>query len=95
MTLREILDQIDSSRGGQAIYIERSFAWSAASRAVVAPSPQDGQLPQEVGDMAYVIEVVLAKEILQVWAGDEDGRRRRTRNAPPCGTTCSMKHTSR
>jgi hypothetical protein len=70
MTLSELLDKLDGQDDDATIFVDRSAPLSAASTAVAlnsdTGSPPDG--------MSYLLEVYLAKEVLEVWAKWRDGR---------------------
>jgi hypothetical protein len=68
------MEQLDSLADDLTIYAEKSPTWSANSLAVVCPEPEQGGLPDEAQGMSYLLEVFLAKEVLQDWDEGRGGR---------------------
>ena len=74
MTLIELIDQLDSIDDDLAIYAVKNPDWSADSLAVVCPEPEDGSVPDEARGMSYLLEVFLAKEVIEDWGEGRGGR---------------------
>jgi hypothetical protein len=70
MTLSELLDKLDGQDDEATIFVDRSAALNANSSAVVVNSDM-GSPPDW---MSNLLEVYLAKEVLEVWAKWHDGR---------------------
>jgi hypothetical protein len=75
MTLIELIERIDSIDDELTIYAEKNPAWSANSLAVVCPEPEDGRgVPDAARGMSYLLEVFLAKEVIEDWGEGRGGR---------------------
>ena len=70
MTLIQIMDQLGSLSNDATIYAEEP--WTEGSAAIVEVEPDDGGLPDEAkaGGLTYFIEVAIAREFLEGWAGN-------------------------
>lgn len=65
MTLSELIEGIDDL--GEELTIYAQEPWSEGSLAVAVAEPEDGSLPVEAAGMRYLLEVPLAKDVLEVW----------------------------
>ncbi len=74
MRLADLLEQLDSFDDELVIYAEKNPNWSADSSAAVLPEPDDGRITGQMQGMSYLLEVFLAKEVLEVWSQWRDGR---------------------
>jgi hypothetical protein len=74
MTLADLLERLDSLDDNLTIYAERNPNWSATSAAVACLEPGSGGLPDAATGMSYLLEVFLAKEVLQDWGKGRGGR---------------------
>lgn len=74
MTLADLLERLDSLDDNLTIYAEKNPNWSATSAAVVCLEPESGDLPDTASGMSYLLEVFLAKEVIQDWGGGRGGR---------------------
>ena len=75
MTLADLMEQLDSLDDDLTIYAEKNPDWSVNSLAVVLPEPDEGGVPDEARGMSYLLEVFLAKEVVEVWSGGRAGRK--------------------
>jgi len=74
MTLADLMERLDRLDDELTIYAEEDPDWSADSPAVACPEPESGGLPDEARGMSYLLEVSLAKEVVQVWSEWRGGR---------------------
>ncbi|MFC5750773.1 hypothetical protein [Actinomadura rugatobispora] len=75
LTLAELVDQLARVADGLTVYAEEP--WTAGSR-VVAAKHGDGLSPV---DLPYLLEVVLIREVLDVWSSWRAGARPTTEEA--------------
>jgi len=75
MKLADLMEQLDSLDDALTIYAERNPDWSANSLAVALPEPEEGGVPDEAQGMSYLLEVFLAKDVVQAWSGWRGGRK--------------------
>lgn len=76
MTLAEIVENLPNIDDILTIYIDKEVEPSPLSRAtVVFVDPDENALPAEVVGMKYLLEVHLARDVLEVWQEWRDGRR--------------------
>ena len=75
MTLADLMEQLDSLADDLTIYAEKNPAWSEHSRGVVLPEPEEGGVPDEARGMSYLLEVYLAKDVVEAWSGGRGGRK--------------------
>ncbi len=73
MRLSDLLAQIDSLDDELVIYAEKNPNWSPNSHAAVLPEPEDGRITEQLQGMTYLLEVFLAKEVLEVWSNWRNG----------------------
>jgi hypothetical protein len=73
MNLAELIARLDDVDDKGTIYIQSEPEWSTTSMVTVCAEPADGGLPSEAAGMEYFLEVLLAKEILDVWEGRRKG----------------------
>lgn len=66
MTFAELVERLDALDDDLTIYAAES--WSETSNAVAAREPEDGSLPPEAAGMRYVLEVSIAREVIEVWS---------------------------
>ena len=66
-TLGELLASIEQLDDDLTIYVAGGPDWTESSQAVAALEPDEGGLPSETRGMECLIEVAVAKEVLQVW----------------------------
>ena len=71
VTLREVIASLDEFSDDETIYAE---APSPAARAVVAAEPESGATPDAASGLAYLLEVALAREAIDVWRRWRPGR---------------------
>jgi hypothetical protein len=64
------------------IYAAQEPEWTATSRAVVARNPADGSVPRGADGFRYLLEVYLAREVIDVWREWRGGRK------PTVGQMC-------
>jgi hypothetical protein len=74
MTLEQVLERLDEFDDESLIFAEKNPTWTPSSRAAVIPFPDDENVPHEPEGMEYLLEVFLAKEVLQVWSEWRGGR---------------------
>ena len=74
MTLAELMTQLDGLDDDLTIYAEKSPDWSVDSLAVALPEPEEGGVPAEARGMSYLLEVFLAKDVVEAWSGGRGGR---------------------
>lgn len=74
MTLIELIERLDSIDDELTIYAEKNPDWSANSLAVVCPEPEEGGVPDEARGMSYLLEVFLAKEVIEDMGEGRGGR---------------------
>jgi len=67
MTLSDATRDLDKLPREHTIYAVRP--WKPSSRAIVAEEPSDGALPEAVSasDLAYFLEVSIARDFLSDW----------------------------
>jgi hypothetical protein len=71
-TLRQIVRRLDEFDDDLTIYATKP--WSAESEAAVEREPEGGAFPKEAVGMDYLLEVFLAREVLQAWMSWRQGR---------------------
>ncbi len=72
MTLADVIRQIDQLDDWHSIYA--TPRWRAGSRALVAPEPRDGSLPEGAEGMTYLTRVGLARRAIEArtaWGSDQ------------------------
>jgi hypothetical protein len=74
MTLRDVLAQLEDLDEDSTIYVDGGAEAELAARAVVDVEPEDGGIPADADGLDYLLEVSLAKEVLDVWRQWRDGR---------------------
>ena len=76
MTLAEVLSNLESFNRKWTIYATKDPTWGPDSRAVVLPNPGHTMQPVRLdGDeMEHLLEVFIAKEVLDVWKDWHEGR---------------------
>ena len=74
MTLRELVERLDELDDGLTLYAKGGIGAGADSPAVAAFEPEDGSVPPEAAGMSYVLEVLGALEVVEVWSEWRDGR---------------------
>jgi len=72
-TLLDLIDAIDDLDPGLTIYIEDIPELSIHSKALARPPRDDGSIYPEDG-FVYLLEVDLAKEVVEVWKSWRSGR---------------------
>jgi hypothetical protein len=73
-TLGETVRKLHLIDDELTIYIVPERPWTEASRVIVARAPESGDLPLEAVGMVYLLEVDIAKEVLEVWQKWRPGR---------------------
>lgn len=74
MTLADLVEQLDRLGDDLTIYAEKSPDWSPKSLAVVCVELEDDGLPHEAQGMDYLLEVFLAKDVVETWSSWREGR---------------------
>jgi hypothetical protein len=74
MTLSALIERLDGLDEDDTIYAVGGPDADGNSPAVAAFEPEDGSLPAEAEGMAYVLEVAVAREVVDVWREWRDGR---------------------
>ena len=74
MTFEELIGRLDELDDELTLYASGGWRATAASPAVAALEPQDGSLPAEADGMEYLLEVAIAREVVEVWSAWRDGR---------------------
>lgn len=67
MTLKELLSQIDNIDDDLTIYASAAPEITPESEAIATLEPEAGDIPAEAKGMRYLLEVFLAKEVIDVW----------------------------
>lgn len=75
MKLIDIIDNLESFDVNLTIYAKKTPNWEQTSYAVVTQDPESGILPEEAKGLYYLMEIYLAKEILNVWSEWRNGRK--------------------
>ena len=75
MTLIELLDNLNDMEDDLTIYATADPEWSELSEAVVCPDADEGSIPPEAQGKKYLLEVFLAKAVVDVWQKWRDGRK--------------------
>lgn len=73
-TLAELINNLDSLNEESTIYAIADPDWSESSLAVAVLDPDGGSLPPEAAGMKYLLEVAIAKEVLDVWREWRQGK---------------------
>ena len=74
MTLAEILNDLEAIDDDMTIYADKNPIWSASSRTIVCLEDDVEQLHDGAGSLSYLLEVHLAKDAVQGWSDERDGR---------------------
>lgn len=69
MKLRKILEDLETLNNEFTIYAVAEPEWSGDSDAVVLQEPDDGSFPPAAGGMKYLLEVEIAKDVMETWRG--------------------------
>jgi hypothetical protein len=72
MTLGELLDRIDDIPRNLTVYVPNGEAVGPATRVALLSSAEVGHIPP--AGLAYLLEVDLIKEVLEVWSVWRGGR---------------------
>jgi len=67
-TLRLLVQDLDRIDDKLTVYAEGGPGAEADSRAVAALEPADGSTPASAAGFDYVLEVSIAKEVVDVWS---------------------------
>lgn len=67
MTLSEVLQRLYEFDSEMTIYAAGGADATLTSSAVVAEEPADGGVPEEARGLDYLLEVFLAREVLEDW----------------------------
>lgn len=73
-TLAELLEKIDELDDEATIYAEAQPNWTESSPSFAIVEPIDKPLPADDDPMQYLLEVELAKEVLEAWSECRNGR---------------------
>jgi hypothetical protein len=71
-TLRDILHRLAEFDDELTLYAAKP--WTADSPAIATLEPESGAVPTEAAGMDYLLEISLAKSVLDVWKDWRHGR---------------------
>jgi hypothetical protein len=74
VTIQELVERIEELDIDSTIYAVRVGGWTPESPAVVAVEPEDGSVPSDVEGMQYLLEVRVAREVLDWFRNLNNGR---------------------
>jgi hypothetical protein len=76
MKLIELLDKLELLDDSFTIYADPIPEWTETSAAIACLGLEDGSLPEaiEAAGLKYLLEVNLAKEVLEVWRAWREGK---------------------
>lgn len=74
MKLETVLDQLETFDDESLIFARRDSKLDPDSEAIVILCPEDESQPHEPEGMEYLLEVFLAREVLEVWSDWRGGR---------------------
>ena len=80
-TLRELVGRLDELDREVTLYAEGGRDAQPDAPAVAAIEPEDGSLPPEADGLDYVLEVFIARDVLDVWSKWREGRQPTTDEA--------------
>lgn len=76
ITLAEIIEQIDNLGDNLTIYAHKNPVWNIDSPAALIEMDEfEDEEPEPHGEMDYFLEVDIAREVLEIWRKQRDGRK--------------------
>ena len=74
MTLRKIISDLSTLSDDLVIYATKQDTWQVDARAMLVRDEDASAIGELMEDLAYFLEVDIAKEVIEVWSDWRDGR---------------------